>query len=98
MGMLNYFSKFVDKLAVTMKSMSDLLKSGAVFQWDSPRQEALQAVQVQMSKATVLTVYRSDKPVVVSADASSCGMGVLLLQAGMARTTGYVLYRTVPDR
>lgn len=92
MGMLNYFSKFVDKLAMTMKPISDLLKSDTVFQWDSPQQEALEAVKAKLSEAPVLAFYRSDRPVIVSADASSYGIGGVLLQHDNDRSLRPVAY------
>ena len=80
MGMLNYFTKFVQDLATEMKPISDLLKNDVTFTWSSVQEKALQAVKSKLSQAPALSFYRSDRSTIVSDDSSSYGIGGLIMQ------------------
>lgn len=80
LGMLNYLSKFVSDMATVVKPMSDLLRADVVFSWSSPQQAAFEEVKKRISKVPVLSYYRTDRPTIVSADASNYGVGAVLLQ------------------
>ena len=79
-GMLNYLSRFTDGLATAMKPMTDLLKSGVVFLWGSAQQMAFKTVKQLISRLPSLSYFDIKREVVISADASSYGLGGVLLQ------------------
>jgi hypothetical protein len=79
-GMLNYLGRFTPGLSTTVKPMTDLLKDNVAWQWGQPQQKALDDVKKQMSQLPALAYYRVDRDTIVSADASSFGLGGVLLQ------------------
>ena len=79
-GMINYLGRFIPNLATEMHPMSDLLKSDSVWTWGPPQQKAFDKVKKIISSSTVLALYEPKKPTVVCADASSYGIGGVLMQ------------------
>lgn len=80
LGMLNYLGKFINNLATIVKPMSDLLKKDTTWCWGKPQQNALKKIKGMISDLPSLTFYRSDRETVVSADASSYGLGAVIMQ------------------
>ena len=78
--MINYLGSFIPNLATEMHPMSDLLKSESVWTWGPPQQKAFDKVKGIISSSTVLAFYDPKQPTVVCADASSYGIGGVLMQ------------------
>ena len=79
-GMLNYLAKFSSRMASVIRPMTELLKSGVTFAWRSPQQSALDEAKQLISELPSLKYFSLTRDVVVSADASSFGLGAVLLQ------------------
>ena len=79
-GMINYLGRFVPSLSSTMKPILDLLKEDTAWNWDQPQQHALDSVKNIISNTPCLAYYNPAKPTMVSADASSFGLGGALFQ------------------
>ena len=81
LGMANQLGKFLPKLAQITQPLRSLLSKNCSWHWDTPQGEAFSQLKAELTKPTILTHYDPSAEVKVSADASSFGLGVVLLQS-----------------
>ena len=80
MGMANQFGKFSCKLTDLSHPLRELLNSKRAWLWGPEQENAFTLVKEELSKPTVLALYQSGREMKIAADASSYGLGVVLLQ------------------
>ena len=80
LGMVNYLRRSLPNLSQVTQPLNELLQSDHAWIWDSAQQEAFVEVKDLITSTPVLAFYELGKPTLVSADASSFGMGSVIVQ------------------
>ena len=92
LGMVNHLSKFAEHLADKTKPIRDLMQKDSQWVWGTPQQQAFEKIKSILTAAPVLAVYDPNKDTEVSADASSFGLGGVLLQKQEDQTWRPVMF------
>jgi len=80
LGMVQYLGQYLSNLSTVTKPMTDLLKSDATWTWGDAQQESFQQIKSLVTDAPVLAFFDPARETVVSADASSYGIGGYVMQ------------------
>ncbi|XP_041774410.1 uncharacterized protein K02A2.6-like [Anopheles merus] len=77
-GAINFYAKFIPNMRNLRYPLDKLLLAGSVFQWTPECQKAFDQFKALLSTELLLTHYDPTRDIVVSADASSVGLGATL--------------------
>ena len=78
LGMINHQQKFIENLSEKTMPLRDLLSSKNEWHWGQAQEESFSRLKKEMTQVPVLAYYCSEKETIISADASSYGLAVLL--------------------
>ena len=80
MGMVNHLGKFIPNLAELTEPLRNLLSKKNHWLWERAPTDAFDNIKKILASTTVLAHYNHQAETIVSADASSFGVGAVLLQ------------------
>ena len=80
LGMVQYLGQFLPNFSNVTRPLNDLLKSDRAWTWGPSQETAFAEVKHMITTAPVLAYYELGRPTLVSADASSYGIGGSIMQ------------------
>ena len=91
LGMINFLGRFIPSLSTILRPMTALLEKDKEWLWGEPQKQAFSSVKAALTSTPTLTFFDLSKPTMVSSDASSYGIGGVLLQEhnGIQRPVAY---------
>ena len=81
-GMVTYLAKFLPKLSTVMEPIRRLTKQDVEFKWSEEQDKAMEEIKKLVTTAPILAYYNPKKELVIQCDASSTGLGAVILQDG----------------
>jgi hypothetical protein len=82
LGLAGYYRRFIPNFSKISKPITDLLKKGERFMWNAGHDEAFQTLKKVLTTSPVLAQPDLTKSFDVYCDASSIGVGCVLMQEG----------------
>ena len=80
MGLVNYFRKFVDNIAITLRPLYKLLNSEDKFKWEEEHQRAFVNSKTLVTDKSCLKIFNPNEETLVLCDASPVGVAAVLVQ------------------
>jgi len=80
LGMVTYLGKFLPQLSTVTAPLGILLEKTTEWSWMEEQDKSFETLQNMVTEAPVLKFYDASRPVKLSVDASSCGIGAVLFQ------------------
>ena len=88
LGTVNYLDKFIEHKADIQEPISQLTQKDAAFVWEKPQQEAFDNLKAVVTSAPALAYFNNSKETVLNVDASSKGLGAVILPDGKPTAFG----------
>ena len=99
LGLLQYYARFLPDLATVAAPLYSLERKGATWNWGDRQRTAFLQTKQLLVAAPVLTHYDPGKPLVLTTDASSYGLGAVLSHPDAEKGDRPIAYasRTLSD-
>lgn len=80
LGLVNYYRNFVPAASTILSPLYELLKKGIKWVWTAEHDKAFQTIKKCLASDQVLAHFNADANVILTVDASPCGLGAILSQ------------------
>ena len=91
-GLASYFRRFIKHFAQKAQPLTSLTKKNEEFKWSNPQEEAFRTLKTELTSNPVLALYNPKAETELHTDASSKGIGGILLQRGEDKAFHPVYY------
>jgi len=81
-GLASFNRRFVPNFGTIAAPLNDIVKKDVVFQWGETQQKAFDILKEKLTNAPILALTNFAKTFEFECDASSIGIGAVLLQEG----------------
>lgn len=78
LGLLNYYRRFIPNLSTQLHVLHNLLNKDVPFDWSNECQAVFLKTKTLVVSHNVLVLFDPDKPIVITTDASSYGVGAVM--------------------
>ena len=78
-GKINYYGKFIHNFSNLCIPLNRLRQKDAKWNWDTSCQKAFDTLKKKLSEETLLVHFDQDLPLILATDASSYGIGAVLM-------------------
>ncbi|XP_054279111.1 uncharacterized protein K02A2.6-like [Macrosteles quadrilineatus] len=92
LGMINFSGRYIPNRSEILKPIHELLNKNNEWIWDKPQQKAFDTIKNLLTTAPHLAFYDPNLQTMISSDASSFGIGGVLLQREKSGTFKPVSY------
>jgi hypothetical protein len=82
LGLAGYYLRFIEGFSKISKPMTELLEKDKKFEWTSACEASFQELKKRLTTAPILVMPNMEKPFSIYCDASSQGLGCVLMQDG----------------
>ena len=82
MGMIKYLAKFIPNLSEVSAPLRKLLENDTAWHWEEEQKQSYEQLKKLVTNAPTLKFYDVKAPVTLCVDASSEGIGAVILQDG----------------
>lgn len=80
MGFIQYLSKFMPNMSTVSAPLRTLLEKNIVWHWNEQQKKSFQKLKTMATNTPILQYFDPNKPLTLSVDASSKGLGAVLIQ------------------
>ncbi|GKF01590.1 putative reverse transcriptase domain-containing protein, partial [Tanacetum coccineum] len=92
LGLAGYYRRFIENFSKIAKLLTILTQKNKTYVWGEEQEEAFQILKDKLCNAPVLALLNGPEDFVVYCDASSLGLGCVLMQRGKVIATNSVIY------
>lgn len=82
MGFITYLGKFLPNLSEVSAPLRSLTEKDVHWHWDAEQESSFQKLKLLVTESPILRYYDPNKPLTLTVDASSTGLGAALVQEG----------------